>query len=468
MNHSIKFSILKIIWGGSICLFFVSCGTGQSNIEESLSEVAGSTATSIPVQTEDDSSTTVAVEEPLDEVATAVQQEIATPLVTETRGPAVETDSLIDAPIDTFSASDIFTEIPEGIEENIYSQISFGTGGGGDLWECAFNSENEADAEYAEYLGYIASDSGRILDFDDVITWMTEIELRVCTQNADDISIKFINPSQKMIQLNEGNQNIDGGLKIDVEYEDHWVIVSFNFPNGAELGMYLFEFEGLQSDIDNFISFDLQESIPKVRYDSDHQLLTLLGFEPNEEVTLILYRYSSSATNMKDNQIEGKIQASNVFSVNDKGYLTINLDLGEDPNFEYLRSFAVATLGSTSAGFLTYFGQQEEGSYYHQTSVLPSSLDVNTEPFICNGAPYTRIRLGDRVAVMEGTGDASIRDLPASGTVYDKFPEGSIFEVIGGPNCSNQIVWWEVRTGNGLVGWTAEGKNEEYWLRSAD
>jgi hypothetical protein len=38
-------------------------------------------------------------------------------------------------------------------------------------------------------------------------------------------------------------------------------------------------------------------------------------------------------------------------------------------------------------------------------------------------------------------------------------------EILDGPACKNQWVWWYVRAEkNGLVGWTAEGDAENYWL----
>lgn len=39
-----------------------------------------------------------------------------------------------------------------------------------------------------------------------------------------------------------------------------------------------------------------------------------------------------------------------------------------------------------------------------------------------------------------------------------------IFTVIGGPECANGILWWQVNY-NGRIGWTAEGQGGQYYIR---
>jgi serine/threonine protein kinase len=45
----------------------------------------------------------------------------------------------------------------------------------------------------------------------------------------------------------------------------------------------------------------------------------------------------------------------------------------------------------------------------------------------------------------------------------DDIPVGSVFSVIDGPVCADNIRWWKVNW-KGLVGWTGEGENNKYWL----
>lgn len=97
---------------------------------------------------------------------------------------------------------------------------------------------------------------------------------------------------------------------------------------------------------------------------------------------------------------------------------------------------------------------------YAEVVEIPANL-----PFSCNGAPVTRLNVGDRVYVVEGTGIGNLRDAPASGNILGSVEEGGGMLIEDGPDCVNERVWWFVRADNGLTGWTAEGRPGEYWLR---
>lgn len=53
----------------------------------------------------------------------------------------------------------------------------------------------------------------------------------------------------------------------------------------------------------------------------------------------------------------------------------------------------------------------------------------------------------------------------SSSQLLGEIPPGATFNIIGGPSCStlDKIVWWRVDY-NGISGWTAEGKDQEYWV----
>ena len=42
--------------------------------------------------------------------------------------------------------------------------------------------------------------------------------------------------------------------------------------------------------------------------------------------------------------------------------------------------------------------------------------------------------------------------------------EGARFSVIGGPVCEDGYRWWQIRTSNDEVGWSAEGDDEFYFM----
>lgn len=48
--------------------------------------------------------------------------------------------------------------------------------------------------------------------------------------------------------------------------------------------------------------------------------------------------------------------------------------------------------------------------------------------------------------------------------VLGMIPAGGTFYVIGGPFCADNTAWWQVSYNNQLVGWTAEGDGNTYWL----
>src|SRR6185503_10975683 len=54
----------------------------------------------------------------------------------------------------------------------------------------------------------------------------------------------------------------------------------------------------------------------------------------------------------------------------------------------------------------------------------------------------------------------------SSGQLLGEIPAGAIFRVLAGPSCASGVAWWQVDY-NGLVGWTGEGIDGDYWLKPA-
>ncbi|NJL92414.1 MAG: hypothetical protein HC915_01190 [Anaerolineae bacterium] len=44
-----------------------------------------------------------------------------------------------------------------------------------------------------------------------------------------------------------------------------------------------------------------------------------------------------------------------------------------------------------------------------------------------------------------------------------RIPGGGVFNVVGGPVCTNDIAWWLVEF-EGVTGWTGEGGGTSYWV----
>jgi len=53
------------------------------------------------------------------------------------------------------------------------------------------------------------------------------------------------------------------------------------------------------------------------------------------------------------------------------------------------------------------------------------------------------------------------------GTIVERIPEGTTVSLIEGPNCAENLVWWNVQLEDGQVGWVAEGVDGTAFLEPA-
>jgi hypothetical protein len=84
----------------------------------------------------------------------------------------------------------------------------------------------------------------------------------------------------------------------------------------------------------------------------------------------------------------------------------------------------------------------------------------------CDDAPPSRLEVGDK-AIVEGTSfQIRLRGEPSlEGTLKGQIAPAEVVEIINGPACAEQLVWWEVLAlGSGESGWTAEGNAYGSWL----
>ncbi len=94
------------------------------------------------------------------------------------------------------------------------------------------------------------------------------------------------------------------------------------------------------------------------------------------------------------------------------------------------------------------------------------AASLTPTPFSCPGAPEPRLEVGGRGRVTFTSGlPVRIRATPGLGGAFvANMAEGTEFDVIGGPECADGFVWWQVRTPTGITGWSAEGDPGEYYL----
>lgn len=86
------------------------------------------------------------------------------------------------------------------------------------------------------------------------------------------------------------------------------------------------------------------------------------------------------------------------------------------------------------------------------------------QPATCGSALPPRLIVGQIGLLRPDTTPNNVRSEPATGQVIGQLQPAEDFTVLAGPECANEMYWWQVDNGAGLVGWTAEADSSEYWL----
>lgn len=85
----------------------------------------------------------------------------------------------------------------------------------------------------------------------------------------------------------------------------------------------------------------------------------------------------------------------------------------------------------------------------------------------CPNALPERLVVGQLGRVTPGSSNNVRAEPSRNADLVGQIPGGSEFTVLEGPRCVDDLVWWQVDFG-GLVGWTVEGADGEYWLEPLD
>jgi hypothetical protein len=118
---------------------------------------------------------------------------------------------------------------------------------------------------------------------------------------------------------------------------------------------------------------------------------------------------------------------------------------------------------ATSQVLLTQAAQAQTQAAQTATPTATKSLYWNA----CPGTYLSRLEVGDKAFVgLDPPLPNRVRKRPnTSAEVLGRIQPGEFVEIINGPECSNDWVWWKVRAlEQELVGWTSEGDGEDYWL----
>jgi hypothetical protein len=87
----------------------------------------------------------------------------------------------------------------------------------------------------------------------------------------------------------------------------------------------------------------------------------------------------------------------------------------------------------------------------------------DTGPGDCTGTLPPRLTVGGQGRVTPGAPN-KVRSAPTlAGAQVGSIPGEGIFSVIGGPQCADGFLWWQVIY-QGVTGWTANGDGTTYWV----
>lgn len=82
----------------------------------------------------------------------------------------------------------------------------------------------------------------------------------------------------------------------------------------------------------------------------------------------------------------------------------------------------------------------------------------------CPGALPSRLRVGDTARVVSDPDPVRARATPGNGEIVTLLYRDYALPIIGGPQCIDGVLWWQVQLREGEEAWVAEGVGDEYFL----
>lgn len=94
----------------------------------------------------------------------------------------------------------------------------------------------------------------------------------------------------------------------------------------------------------------------------------------------------------------------------------------------------------------------------------PTETPTTPTPVVCPDAPPARLQLNQQASVISRNG-INMRDAPSTqGNIVLNVSFGDSVTIIGGPECAESYLWWQVRLADNREGWMAEGTTAQYFL----
>lgn len=86
----------------------------------------------------------------------------------------------------------------------------------------------------------------------------------------------------------------------------------------------------------------------------------------------------------------------------------------------------------------------------------------------CPSAPPSRIRVGDNAIVIAEPDALRARSEPVTGDIVELLYRDYALPIVGGPECIDSLVWWQVQLRDESLAWVAEGIPDEYFIDVRD
>lgn len=204
--------------------------------------------------------------------------------------------------------------------------------------------------------------------------------------------------------------------------------------NGKDLIPVDKQDENLSADESLYFSFvvDVPDE-PRFYYREEEQKLYLINFEPKEFVNVYCFHEDPN---------------SNVFRTGPNGRLVVD---------EFSCGWG---------GWPPVIVEGAQTGKVHERHMFLVMYRKTWEP--CSDCPSSRLDKGDTTKVSNTPPLCNrIRTKPNidHSKVVDCVDPGTILDVVGGPECNDGFVWWQVEVKDKDVkGWTVEGDDENFWL----
>ncbi len=101
-------------------------------------------------------------------------------------------------------------------------------------------------------------------------------------------------------------------------------------------------------------------------------------------------------------------------------------------------------------------------------TVIPQTPTLAPAQIDCRAAPPTQFNIGMPGTVRTAAANATpnsvrMREKPAvAAKLVGTLAQNIAFKIVGGPQCADNFVWWQITADNGLSGWVAEGADKYY------